>query len=121
MGRLTQGLVRQRAVASFNIKAQAGQVTDDVPLNGHRAIASHACEHFTPMGKAAQQGRSPPVDETLHQLFVQRIRQSVLDLATPALPVLGVRQPVATVGGVGERSDACEPLRQPVDLSVHPV
>ena len=90
-------------------------------LHRHQPVAADARQHRAPVAQAAHQGRGPPVDEALHQLLVQPVGQAVLQLPAAALPVLGVRQPVGAVGGVGERADPRQPLGQHVDLPVQPV
>src|SRR4029077_18279598 len=52
------------------------------------------------------------------QAFVQGVRQLVLDRARDALPVLGIGEPVRTVGGERPGSDMRDTVRQRVDIAV---
>ena len=66
----------------------------------------------------AQKRARAPVDEALHQRLMQRVGKPVLELARAALPCGRIGEPVGAVGDIGQRTDAREPHRQGVDVSV---
>ena len=52
---------------------------------------------------------------------MQRVGQSVLDAARDALPMLGIGEPIRTVGGEGPGPDMGDAGRQRVDVAVDAV
>ena len=119
--RLTQSLVLQSAAAALGLKVEAQKPADRVAFDHHLAARADARQKFAGRRKPAQKRRRAPVYEPLHQLFMQPVRQPVLQLAAPGLPPARIAEPAGAVGGVGQGAHARQPLGQGVDFSVFAV
>ncbi len=69
------------------------------------------------LAQPAHQHAGAAVDEALGEPLVQRVGELVLDRARDALPVLGIGEPVGTVGGEGPGADMGDAVRQRIDVA----
>ena len=67
---------------------------------------------------ALHQRAGPAIDEALRQAFVQRVGETVFDGPRPLLPVVGVLQPVGTVGNERPGADVSDAICERIDIAV---
>ena len=108
------------SAAGSGKKLKTVDAADGVALDDDLAAAGDRRQQLLGLARLqpAHQVRGAAVDEAAGQPLVQRVRQQVLDLARPALPVRAVLHPVAAGGDVGPHPHAGEPLHQRVDVAV---
>src|SRR3954463_13628014 len=82
-------------------ESESVEPADGMPFDhDFAALADVRLEHRV-LAQPTHQYAGTAIDEAFGQAFVQGVRQSVLDRAGHALPVLGVSEPVRTIGGKG--------------------
>src|SRR5437868_926636 len=70
------------------------------------------------LAQAAHQHAGATIDEALGKPLMQRVGELVLDRAGDLLPVLGVSEPIRTVGSKGPSTNMSDAVRQRVDIAV---
>ena len=73
------------------------------------------------LAQPPHQHAGAPIDETFGQPLVQRVGEPVLDGARYALPMLGIGQPIRTVGRKRPGADMGDAGGKGVDIAVRPV
>ena len=122
LDRAAQRAILERRCAAFRLEMESGQPANQMALDHHRPSRVDAAEDRPgALAQAAEKRAGAPVDEPLHQGLVQRIGEPVLEASRPALPALGVGEPVGAIGDVSERPHPGEPGREGVDVAVDPV
>ena len=97
---------------------EAVEPADHVALDHHLAGLADVGLERRVLAQAPHQHAGAAIDETLGQPLVQRIGQPVLDRARDLLPMLGIGQPVRTVGREGPGPDMGDAVRERVDVAV---
>ena len=96
------GIARGFAVNALGMrvgeKPEALQAAYEMFFDMHRAVVGDFGEQLVLLLEAAHQCAGAPVDEALRELLVQGVGKAVLDRARAGLPVLGVGEPVGSVG-----------------------
>ena len=100
---------------------EAVEPADEMALDADLAVVVHFGHKPFLLLQPAHQHAGAPVDKSLRQALVQRLRQPVLDLAGGLPPGLRIVEPAAPVGHIGPGPDEGQPFRQRVDVAVDPV
>ena len=82
----------------FRRKPETDQFADEMLFDMHGAVVRNLGAQFFVVPQGFHQGTRAPVNKALCELFVQRIRQGVLDFARLGLPMLRVGKPFRTIG-----------------------
>ena len=118
---LRGGLHRLGVLAAGRLvggEAETLQFADMMPFDEHCAGGADFGFGHRILSQAPHEHGSPAVYEPFRQPLVQRIRQSVLDLARFFLPVCRIGKPAGTVGHEGPGADLRDAVRQRVDVAV---
>ena len=99
-------------------EAETLQFADMMPFDEHCAGGADFGFGHRILSQAPHEHGSPAVYEPFRQPLVQRIRQSVFDLARFFLPVCRIGKPAGTVGNEGPGADLRDAVRQRVDVAV---
>ena len=99
-------------------EAETLQFADMVPFDQHCAGGADFGFGHRILSQAPHEHGSPAVYEPFRQPLVQRIRQSVFDLARFFLPVCRIGKPARTIGNEGPGAYLRNAMRQRVDVAV---
>ena len=103
--------------ARIGHEAEAFQLADGFAADGDAAGFVQRQRGEFVVAQMLHQHRSAPVDETLGQPLMQRIRQPVFHRAGDALPMRAVARPARAMGGIGVGADLRQPARQGGDIA----
>src|SRR5262245_29989368 len=116
------GVAGSFAVNAFGlrigIKAEAFEPTDEVAFDLNCAVVGNLGVKLVLFLEPAHQRAGAPVDEALGQALVQRIRQTVLNGACAALPMLRIDQPIAAIGYEGPSTNVGNAIGERVDVAI---
>ena len=98
----TRGLVQ--------LETEALQFTHKLALDRHFTVFVHFRHKGLLLFQSAQQYAGAPVDKSLCQRQMQRIRQPVLDRAGLGPPMRGVLNPLFSLGNIGPGADKSQPF-----------
>jgi hypothetical protein len=119
--RIARGLAVDALGLRVGKEPEALQPAHEVLLDMHRAVLGDLGVKLVLLLQAAHERARAPVDEALGQLFVQGVRQAVLDGPGATLPVLVVGEPIDPVGDEGPGADVGDAVGERVDIPVRPV
>ena len=99
-------------------EAEPLQFTDVVTLDQHFARRAYFCfQHFV-LSETPHEHGCPAVYEPFRQSLMQRIRQSVFDIARFFLPMCRIGQPSGPMRDISPCSDLGDALRERVDIAL---
>ena len=120
--RLNRGRLQQARLASCHggvrHETQTSDLADCLTLNRNHAIFFYARHQTFLLGQPPHQYTGFAVNETMRKAFVQDVRQAVLDLLGPALPIERGLQPVRAVGDEGPGADVRNAGGERVDAAL---
>ena len=90
-------------------------------LDVDRAVFGDIRRQLVLVAHALHQSRRPLVDEPLRQPLMQRVRQLILDLARPRLPMGRILEPVRAVRYERPGADMGQPVRQRIDIAIRAI
>ena len=109
-GRL-QGFGVGAGLRRIRRKGESVEPADHMAFYDHFAgLADFRIQHRV-FPQAAHQYTGTAINETLREPFMQRIGQFIFNIACDSLPMLGIRQPVRTIGDEGPGADLRDPAR----------
>ena len=116
-----QGLGVGAGLGRVGRKGESIEPADYMAFHDHFAgLADFRIQHGV-FPQAAHQYTGTTINETLREPLMQRIGQFIFDLARDSLPIIGIRQPVRSVGNEGPGADLRDPARQGVNIAVGPI
>ena len=119
--RHVQGFRLRPAGLRVSGKAETLQHSDVLALDEHIARRGDLSLQHRILPQTTHQHTRAPIHEPAGEPLVQSVRQLVLYKTRHPLPMLGIGQPVGTVGDEGPGPDLADAGRQRVDLAVGPV
>ena len=118
MARLAQGLRRLRACRLVLDEAETLEPPHMLILDAHFAAFAHPGHEALLLFQPAHQNAGAPVNESLRQRAVQRIRQAVFYIAGLAAPMIFVIHPALALGNICPGADEGEAAREDIDIAL---
>ncbi len=113
-----QGLDLIRRCSFVHRKAEAVDPAQILALDGDLALVVHLGHEPLLLLQPPHQHARAPVDKSLRQAGMKRVRQPVLDRAGRGLPLRRILDPSDAIGDIGPGPDIGEPLGQRIDVTV---
>jgi hypothetical protein len=99
------------------LEAEPLQLSGEFAFDGHFTLVIHFGHESLLLLQPAEQHACPPVDKSLGQSRMQRIRQAVFYSARLIAPMAFVFNPIFPLGHVGPGADIGQAARQGVDVA----